>query len=109
MIRILSILFVGAMLATVCTSTAFAQKKEAAKKEVAPPSQTQGTMKEVMLQYVGKATNLGTLRKVTSEYFTVEQEGVTVIHPLSVLHSIKTMKDDETGEMKIEIILVAKD
>lgn len=109
MIRLLSVLFVGAMLATLCASPASAQKKEAAKKEVAPPSQPQGTMKEVMLQYVGKTTNLGTVKKVTGEYFTLEQEGVTSVHPLSVLHSVKTMKDEETGELKIEIILVAKD
>jgi hypothetical protein len=109
MIRVLSILFVGALLATACASPALAQKKEAPKKEVAPPSQPQGTMKEVMLQYVGKATSIGTIKKVTAQYFSVEQEGVTSIYPLAVLHSVKTMKDEDTGELRIEITLVAKD
>jgi len=115
--RVASILIVGIILGTTCVVSATAQKKDAAKKEVAKketapsaqPSQPQSTMKDVMLQYVGKATNLGTLKKVTGDYFVLEDDGNTVMHPLSTIHTIRLVKDEETGETKIEIRLISRD
>jgi hypothetical protein len=115
--RVVSILFIGIILGTACVVSATAQKKDAAKKEVAKketappvqPSPSQGTVKEVLSHYVGKVTNLGTLKKVTGDYFVLDDDGNTIIHPLSTLHTIKLVKDEETGETKIEIRLVGKD
>ena len=115
--RVVSILFLGIILGTVCVVSATAQKKDAAKKEVAKketapsaqPSQPQGTMKDVMLQYVGKATSLGTLKEGTGDYFVLEDDGDTVMRTLSTIHTVRLVKDEETGETKIEIRLIGKD
>jgi len=66
-------------------------------------------MKDLMLQYVGKATSLGTLKKVEGDYFVLEDDGDTVMYPLSALHTIRLVKYEETGETRIEIRLIAKD
>jgi hypothetical protein len=105
----MSMLFLAIVLATVCTVSASAQKKEAAKKETPTPQQTQGTMKEVLSQYVGKTTNLGILKKVVGDYFVLEDDGNTVMHPVYTLHTIKLIKDSESGETRIEIRLIGKD
>ncbi len=83
----------------------FAQKKDAKKVATHVPA----TIKEVLAQYVDKATNLGTLKRITGDYFVMEEDGNMVVHPLSTLHTIKVVKAEEGGEMKIEIKLVAKD
>jgi hypothetical protein len=80
-----------------------------AKKEAVPAVQSPNTMKDVLNQYVGKATSLGTLKKVAADYFVVEDDGSTLIHPLSALHTIKLVKDGQSGETKIEIRLIGKD
>ena len=103
--RLLSVLLLSIVLAGSIVVEASAQKSQ--KKEAA--SQTQNSIKEVLSQYIGKATNLGTLKKVTGDYFILDEDGATVMHPLSTLHTIKLVKDEESGEMKIEIRLVAKD
>lgn len=116
MTRTLVMLLLGAVL-TICVVPASAQKKEPAKKEAvkkepAPPvqpPQPQSTMKDLMLQYVGKATSLGTLKKVAGDYFVLEDDGDTVMHPLSTIHTIRLVKDEETGETRIEIRLIGKD
>ena len=109
MMRTMFALFVAAILAVTCVVPATAQKKETTKKEAPPPTQSQTTMKEVLSQYVGKTTNLGTLKKVTGDYFVLEDDGNTVMHPLYALHTIRLVKDEETGETKIEIRLIGRD
>lgn len=113
MMRSLSVLLVIVLMATACTEQATAQKKEAtkkeaAKKEVTPP-QTQNSIKDVLSQYVGKVTNLGTLKRVTGDYFVLEEDGNTVMHPLSTIHTIKLSKDEESGETVVELRLTARD
>ncbi len=100
-----AVLILGALLITTCDSSMFAQKKETKK----GAAQTASTIKEVLAQYLDKATNLGTLKRVTGDYFVMEEDGNMVVHPLSTLHTIKVIKAEEGGEMKIEIKLVAKD
>lgn len=116
MMRTISFLIFSTLLVLTCVAVSTAQKKEptkkeASKKEVAPTqsSQSPGTIKEVLLQYVGKTTNLGTLKKVTGDFFILEEDGATVMHPLSTIHTIKLVKDEESGETKIEIRLIARD
>jgi hypothetical protein len=107
--RLLSTLCFAALMATVCAVPASAQKKEPPKKEVAPPPQRQSGIKEILSQYVGKTTSLGTLKKVESDYFVFEEDGNVSYHPLATLHTIKLVKDPDTGEITIEIGLVDKD
>ncbi|MBM2846901.1 MAG: hypothetical protein HW407_2213 [Bacteroidetes bacterium] len=102
--RILTVLFLSCALAATAVVPAIAQKSQ--KKET---TQAQNTIKDILMQYVGKATNLGTLKKVAADHFVLEEEGNTVMHPLSALHTIKLVKNEESGEMKIEIRLVGKD
>ena len=107
--RIMFALFVTVVLATTCVVPVTAQKKETAKKEILAPPQAQSMMKDVLIQFVGRATNLGTLKKVVGDYFILEEDGNTVMHPLYTLHTIRLVKDEETGETKIEIRLIGKD
>ena len=109
-----SIFALAVVMALTCAVQATAQKKDAAKKEtikkeIASPPQTQTGIKEVLSQYVGKVTNLGTLKRVAGDYFVLEEDGNTVMHPLSTLHTIKLSKNEESGEIAIEIKLFAKD
>jgi len=83
------------------------QKGEKARSAAAAPQQV--TMKDLLMRHEGKTTNLGKLTRVTSEYFVLEQEGTVSTHPLSVLHTIRLVKDEETGEQSIELVLLAGD
>ena len=114
MIRLFPILLLAAAMTAMIVTPSTAQKKEPAKKEstkkeATPPPQTSGGIKEVLSQYVGKTTNLGTLKKVTADYFILEEDGATIMHPLSALHTIKVSKDEESGETVVELRLISRD
>ena len=105
----MSALCLAVLMTAVFAAPAPAQKKEPAKKEAAAAPQRQSGIKEVLSQYVGKTTSLGVLKKVEGDYFVVEDDGNVSYHPLSTLHTIKLVKDQDTGEITIEIRLCAKD
>ncbi|MEK9139199.1 MAG: hypothetical protein AAB393_18930 [Bacteroidota bacterium] len=107
MMRLLTIFCLGALLATVSATHATAQKKEQAKKEVTTPGQN--TLKDVLSPWVGKQTNLGTLKRIAGDYFVLDDDGATVYHSLSAIHTLRLVKDEESGEMKLEIRLISKD
>jgi histidinol phosphatase-like enzyme len=67
------------------------------------------TIKEVLAQYQGKATNIGTVRKIMNDYFLIEQDGATTAYALAALHSIRTYKEEDDSELKIEIYLTDKE
>ncbi len=80
------------------------------KPEKSKPAQVQQTtFKEVLVKYEGKTTNLGTLKKIAGDYFVLDQEGTVSMHPLHAIHTLRLVKDEETGETQLEIVLVAKD
>lgn len=106
--HILSMLLLAFVLGTIAALPASAQKaQKTQKKETTPPSPS--SIKDVLSQYTGKTTNLGTLKRITGDYFVVEDDGTTMIHPLSTIHTLKLVKDDESGEIKLEIRLTARD
>ena len=111
--HILSILFLAIVLGATTVVSAYAQKtpqkKDAAQTAQQKKESSPNAIKDVLSQYVGKVTNLGTLKRITGDYFVLEEDGNTVMHPLSTIHTLKLVKDDEGGEMKLEIRLVAKD
>jgi hypothetical protein len=101
--RSLFIVVVGLILAFAGVSPALAQKAQ--KKET-----PQSTIKEFLTQHVGKMTNLGTIKRVAGDHFVLEEEGGdTVVHPLSTIHTLRLHKDEETGQMILEIRLTARD
>jgi hypothetical protein len=103
-------LFIVLMFAVVAiTPSAMAQKAAKAEKSKPAPQAEAGMIKDVLVKWEGKSTNLGTLKKVHGDYFVVEEEGATMMHPLHAIHTIKLWKDEETGEEKMEIRLVGKD
>jgi hypothetical protein len=99
------LLLLGIFIFTVAVVPASAQKSK--KKEATPT--TQSTIKEILAQHEGEMTNLGTLKRVSGDYFVVDDEGTTSMHPLSTLHTLRFVKDEETGKITLEIRLVAKD
>ena len=109
------------LLATIALlpSAACAQKKKAPPKteqvteQPAPapmPGQAKlgGTIKEVLMKFKGEKTNLGTLTRIEGEYFVVEDDGLSTIHPFSAVTGIKVLKveEGETDATKIDITLV---
>ena len=92
----------------VVTGTAVAQKSQKADK-AKPVMSSPSTVKELLQKYEGKATSLGTLKRVAGDFFVVEQEGVTSMYPLSVIHMLRIVKDEEANTETLEIHLVAKD
>ena len=109
MMRLLSIVFLATIMVSACCAPAMAQKKTPAKKEIMSPPQRQTGIKEILSQYVGKTTNLGVLKKVEGDYFIFDDNGDISYHPLSTLHTIKLVKDQDTGEITVEIRLSARD
>ena len=90
------------------TGTAVAQKNQKSEKPkvvVSAPS----TIKDLLQKYEGKATSLGILKRVAGDFFVVEQEGVASMYPLSVIHMLRVVKDEEAGTETLEIQLTAKD
>ena len=80
---------------------ASAQKSQ--KKDAGAPA----TIKDVLTQHVGKMTSLGEVKKVAGDYFVVEYDGAVSTHPISAIHTIKVVKDED--ETRIEIKLIARD
>jgi hypothetical protein len=85
-------------------------KTEQATDQPAPVQQKMGgTLKDVLAKYKGEKTNLGMLTKIEGDYFVVEEDGVSTIHPLSAILGIKLLKaeegDEEEAAAKIEIVL----
>lgn len=106
--RVMSMVILAVALAAYCTPVV-AQKKTPVKKETVAPPQRQTGIKEILAQYVGKTTNLGVLKKVEGDYFVFDDNGDISYHPLSTLHTIKLAKDQDTGEITVEIRLFARD
>jgi hypothetical protein len=78
-------------------------------KKPQPVQTTQSSLKEVLAQYQGKTTNLGTLSKVAGDYFVLEEDGVTSMHPLAAIHTLNITKDEDAGTTKLEIKLIARE
>ena len=60
-------------------------------------------------QYVGKKTNLGTLKKFAGDYMIFEDDLTTILVPLSNIQSARLVKDDETSPANLEIKLISRD
>ncbi len=65
--------------------------------------------KELLTSYQGHQTSLGTLKKVSGDYVTFEQEQGTSMYPIGVIQCIRLAKDEETGATAIEIRVLAKE
>ena len=97
---------------------------EAQKKKKTPPAQEQqvqtqqpvvmptprpmGGFRDILAQYQGSQTNLGTLSKVGADYIVLDDEGVSTYCPIHVIQAVRVTKLDEGG-VKIEIKLLSKD
>ncbi len=64
--------------------------------------------KDVLSTYVGDRVDLGVVKKVTGDYFIVEDENTTMTIPVSAIQMIRVTKEEEGGT-KVEIKLIAKD
>jgi hypothetical protein len=108
---------------TTATTTKDAPKEEAKEdqgeklekvEETAPaatPSATALPNKflDVIKQYVGKKTNLGTLKKFAGDYMVFEDDLTTILVPLNNIQSARLVKDDETSPANLEIKLISRD
>lgn len=75
----------------------------------AQKAQKQSTaFKDVLSTYVGDTVSLGIVKKVTGDYFVIEEENTTMTIPISAIQMIKVTKEEEGGN-KVEIKLIAKD
>jgi len=94
------------------------QKEEQAEKveEIAPaPAAAPGATAlpnkflDVIKQYVGKNTNLGTLKKFMGDYIVFEDDLTTILVPVNNIQSAKLVKDDEASPAQLEIKLISRD
>lgn len=83
------------------------KKKDAAAQQV--PGKSGGTIREVLQKIQGQMTNLGTLTRITGDYVVFENEGDTLMYPLSALQVVKFLKTEEGEARKIEIKFLARD
>jgi hypothetical protein len=67
-------------------------------------------MRDVLAGLQGKTTNLGTLTKLAGDYVVFDNDGDTVMYPLSALQSVRLAKpEEEGGERRVEIRFLNKD
>jgi len=107
------------MLATLSPAVAQKKKKDspaAAVQQTAPaesPSHQAakigGTIHEVLVKLQGQQTNLGVLSKVVGDYVMFDNEGDTLIYPISALQVVKLLKAEEGEQRKIEIRFFSRD
>ena len=65
--------------------------------------------KDVLMQYQGQQTSLGTLKKVSGDYVTFEDDQSTTMVPLATVQSVRLVKDEESGSTRIEVRLLARE
>ena len=85
---------------------AVAQKK---KQDTATQVKSGATIREVLQKLQGQMTNLGTLTKLAGDYVVFENEGDTLMYPLSALQVVKFLKAEEGESRKTEIKFLARD
>ena len=99
------------LLITICMlvvmGPAAAQKSQ--KVQTGAASGAQRTLKDVLAQYQGQTTNLGVLKKISGDYFVVQEEGATAMYPFSAIQSFRILAPQEDVSVLLEIRLVAKD
>lgn len=105
MLRVLFVLLLAAAL------PAFAQKtpKAPAPEKPKPAPVQQTGWRDLLVKLEGKTTNLGVLTKVGPDYFTVTDGAATITYALPALLGVRTIRDEETGEDRIELLLGALD
>ncbi len=85
-------------------------KSEQAVSQPTPPAQARlgGTLRDVLVKHKGVKTNLGILSKVEGDYFVVEEEGVSTMHPFSAIISLRMVQPEEEEEdaALLEIVLM---
>ena len=64
---------------------------------------------DVIKQYVGKKTNLGTLKKFAGDYMVFEDDLTTTLVPLNNIQSVRLVRDDESSPANLEIKLISRD
>jgi hypothetical protein len=67
------------------------------------------TIREVLMKLQGQKTNIGVVVRVTGDIVEFENEGETLIYPLSAVQLVKFQKADEGETRKIEIKFLARD
>ena len=65
--------------------------------------------KELLVQYQGQMTSLGTLKKVSGDYVTFADEQSTAMYPVAMIQCIRLTKDEESGTTKVEIRVLARE
>ncbi len=75
---------------------------------VMPTPRPTGGFRDILSQYQGSQTNLGTLSKVGVDYIVLDDEGVSSYTPIHVIQTVKVTKLEEGG-VKLEIKLLSKD
>jgi hypothetical protein len=96
------------MVIMLAAAPAAAQKGQKGEKSKPVPVQTAPlTVKELLKKYEGKSTSLGILKQVAGDYIVIDNDGTTVIYPLTSIHALRFVKDEEAGTETLEIRLVA--
>jgi hypothetical protein len=108
-----SLLLIAALaLPAAAPPSLLAQKKKGAsagEQSARPAVQSGTTIRDVLVKLQGQQTNLGTLVRVTGEVVEFENEGDTLIYPLSAVQSVKFLKAEEGEARKVEIKFLARD
>jgi hypothetical protein len=101
-------MLLGLLMLAGSVNPANAQKK---KQDAAAQMQVKSgaTIREVLQKLQGQMTNLGTLTKLQGDYVVFENEGDTLMYPLSALQVVKFLKAEEGEARKIEIKFLARD
>jgi hypothetical protein len=89
------------------------EQKEEAQETVSAPAPVPGSLPnkflDVLKQYVGKQTNLGTLKKFAGDYIIFEDELTQILVPMTSIQSAKLVKEEEDSTAQLEIKLISRD
>jgi hypothetical protein len=85
------------------------EQKEEAVEAVPAPGSLPNKFLDVLKQYVGKQTNLGTLKKFAGDYIIFEDELTQILVPMTSIQSAKLVKEEEDSTAQLEVKLISRD
>jgi hypothetical protein len=85
------------------------EQKEEAVEAVSAPGSLPNKFLDVLKQYVGKQTNLGTLKKFAGDYIIFEDELTQILVPMTSIQSAKLVKEEEDSTAQLEVKLISRD
>jgi hypothetical protein len=106
---VIAVCVFGILIASPSPAEAQKKSKDVTATSQPAPGKGGGSLREVLVKLQGQQTNIGVLTKVAGDYLIFENEGDTLMFPISTVQVVKMLKVEEGEGRKIEIHFLARD